>query len=104
MACLSWRRDDATGFTAAANPIYLLSDPTAPMLGGIDFEVLESDAELLMAHVGMVQVFSIDDRAGAFTAKLSPLVPVTSTHPGLALLRGRPTLRGRLEIVGASAP
>jgi hypothetical protein len=98
MACLSWQREGAKSFTVAANQIYLLSDPPDPMRGIVEFEILENDAELLMAHVGTPHVFYLDDRTGVFSAKLSPLVPVTSTHPALALLRGKPTLRGYLEV------
>ncbi len=98
MACLSWLREGGKGFTVAANPIYLLTDPTATLPGRIEFEILERDAELLVAHVGTPHTFYIDDRTGAFFARLSPLMPVTSTHPGLALLRDEPVLRGCLEI------
>jgi hypothetical protein len=101
MACLSWLRDGGKGFTVAANPVYPLSDLTAPVRGGIEFEILEIDAELLTAHVGTAHDFYIDDQTGIFSAKLSSLVPVTSTHSGLASLRGKPTLRGRLEIIDA---
>jgi hypothetical protein len=38
-----------------------LLDLTAPVLGGLEFEILESDAELLTAHVGTPRDFYIDD-------------------------------------------
>jgi hypothetical protein len=99
VACLSWKPDGTKGFTVAANPIFLLSDPTTPVVGSIEFEILARDAELLKEHVGIVQYFYIDERTGVFAAKLSPLVPVTSTHPGLEYMRNTPTLRGRLQVI-----
>jgi hypothetical protein len=67
--------------------------------GSIEFEVLESDAELLLAHTDTLHVFYINDETGVFTARLSPFVSAISTHPGLALMRDRPILRGRLGII-----
>ena len=79
-----------------------LSDLTAfkvNRIERIEFEILECEAELLVAHVGTTQVFYIDGRTGDFFAKVAPLVPNTSTHPGLAFSRGEPTLGGCLEII-----
>lgn len=99
MACLSWKPAGTKGFTIMANPIYLLEALPDTMLGSIEFEILSSDAELLVAHEGTPQFFYMNDRMGVFAARLSKLVPVTSTHPGLASLRDEPILRGRLEMI-----
>lgn len=105
MACLSWRSGDPNGpmtFTGAANPIFILTDLSAPPWERIEFEVLEDDAGALAARVGSVHFFSIDDRTGVFTAKIGALIPVSSTHPGLALLAERRVLSGYLEIIETS--
>ena len=99
MACLSWKPEHTKGFVVAANPIFPISPLSAPAGGSIEFEVFEHDAELLIAHVGTSHLFYINDDTGAFAAMLSPFVRIISTHPGLALMRDRPTLRGRLEII-----
>ena len=99
MACLSWKPEHTKGFVVAANPIYPVSDLSVGPRGSIEFEVLESDAELLKAHVGTPHAFYINDDTGAFNARLGPLVRVTSTVPALSLMRGNPTLRGSLEII-----
>ena len=103
MACLSWKPEHTKGFVVAANPIYPVSELSALTSGSIEFEILESDADLLVAHVGTPHVFYISDETGTFDARLSPFVRVISTHPGLALMRDRPTLRGRLEIIDTLA-
>lgn len=99
MACLSWRRDGGKGFTVLANPIYPLSNLSDAALDHIEFEILEADAGGLAEEAGVTYVFYIDDQIGVFSGKLSPLVPVVSTHPSLAVLRDRQTLRGSLDII-----
>ncbi|MGH7173894.1 MAG: hypothetical protein ACRELG_26755 [Gemmataceae bacterium] len=102
MACLSWRREGSKAFTVAANPIYPLTAISAPLPDRIEFEILESDAALLAAHIGTPQTFYIDGESGVFFARVSQLVPEISTHPDLALSRDKPTLRACLEIFNGS--
>ena len=104
MACLSWKLEHTKGFVVAANPIYLLSDLGVTTNGSIEFEILESDADLLIDYVSVPHTFYINDDTGVFTARLSPFVRTISTHSGLALVRNQPVLRGRLEIIKALAP
>jgi len=104
VACLSWKPEHTKGFVAAANPIYPISELRVKPGGWIEFEIPQVDAELLMAHVGTEHDFYINDETGAFTARLSPFEQVTSSHPGLAHMRDRPTLRGRLEIIATLPP
>ncbi|MGG5812222.1 hypothetical protein [Falsiroseomonas sp. CW058] len=102
MAHLSWQRGPTTGFTVAAD-IFPLTELTPHPRGVIEYEVLVTDAELLEAHVGTSHRFIVGDRVGPFLAKIGPLMQVTSTHAGLGLMRGEPTLRGRLEIIDPEA-
>ena len=104
MACLSWKPEHTKGFVVAANPIYPVSELSAQPGSSIEFEIPEIDAELLMAHVGMEHDFYINDETGTFTARLSPFERVTSSHPGLAYMRDRPTLRGRLDVIATLPP
>ena len=102
VACLSWKPEHTRGFAVAANPIYPISELIVQAGGSIEFEILEDDAELLMAHVGTKHVFYVNDETGIFTAWLSPFERVISTHPNLAPMRNTSTLRGRLEIIDTS--
>jgi hypothetical protein len=74
-----------------ANPIFPLStDQTR-----ITFEILEDDAAALRRLVGRAAFYVIDGVSAA--VRLKSLAACTSTHPGLALMREKPTLRGVLE-------
>ena len=57
VACLSWKPEHTRSFVVAANPIYLILGLNAHAGSSIEFEILESDAELLMAHAGTKHVF-----------------------------------------------
>ena len=95
MACLSIVRESGPT-TVAANPIFLL-DPMSSKSGvEVAFEVFEADGGELKSLIGEHRCFYIDDNVGVFWARLKSLEPCVSTHPGLALLRNTPTLRGVL--------
>ena len=64
------------------------------------FEMFEVDAGCLRARLGEFRNYGLDRGQQLFSAKLTSLEPCESTHPGLALLRDRPTLRGVFTIEG----
>ena len=102
MACLSILADGCPP-TSAANPIFLLDALNIRGGGEFRFEVLDAVASQQKAIVGMHQCFYIDETSGVFWAQLRSLEPCVSTHPGLALLRDKPTLRGVLVVVEEGA-
>ena len=83
-----------------ANPIFIISDEGRSKGAKLVFEVFEADASGLRARLGKLDQYGIDPRHLMFSAKLTSLEPCESTHPGLALLRDKPTLRGVLTIEG----
>jgi hypothetical protein len=99
MACLSTFQDKSKSIaTVVANPIFLTS-PIEGLPNGaeITFEVFEEFADGLRSRLAdNFQYCTID--GSKFWGKLKSLTPCTSTHPGLALLRGKPTLRCVLEV------
>ncbi|MGH8227054.1 MAG: hypothetical protein ACREU3_03970 [Steroidobacteraceae bacterium] len=99
MACLSIVREHGRT-TVAANPIFLLDPMTSQLGAEVAFEVFDADSAELKTLVGAHRCFYIDDSVGVFWAQLKSLEPCVSTHPGLALLRTRPTLHGVFVIVG----
>jgi len=98
MVCLSILRERGHT-TVAANPIFPLDALNVRGEKEIRFEVFDADANELKAIVGTHQCFYIDETSGVFWARLRSLEPCVSTHPGLALLRDKPTLRGVLVVV-----
>ena len=102
MACLSILRERGPT-TVAANPIFPLDALNVRGEGEFRFEVLDAAASQLKAIVGMHRCFYIDETSGVFWAQLRSLEPCVSTHPGLALLRDKPTLRGVLVVVEEGA-
>ena len=75
-----------------ANPIFLTSPLRTESGGEVTFEVFEIDAGGLQAVIGAKQLYHLDNKL--FWAELKSLQPCQSTHPGLSLLRHKPTLRG----------
>jgi hypothetical protein len=73
--------------------------------GGFRFGVRDDDADELKTILGEHHGFYIGDATGVFWfwARLQSLEPCVSTHPGLALSRDKPTLRGVLCIVEEGA-
>jgi hypothetical protein len=85
-----------------ANPIFVLRHPPDFAAGGtITFEVLEVDAEGLKAILNRPTTFALDGRS--FSGSLTHLGKNISTHPGLALLREKPTLRGAITVFPVSS-
>lgn len=100
MASLSIVRDDGPT-TLLANPLFML-DPIVIVDGAeARFEVFDVDAGMLKSLVGKHQCFYMDS-VGIFWAQIKSLELCTSTHPGLALLRNRPTLRGTFVMRASS--
>lgn len=99
MASLSILSEDGV-IIGCANPIFIISDGGRQKGAELVFEVFERDATGLRARLGKYEQYGIDPTQLMFTAKLTSLEPCESTHPGLALLRERPTLRGVLRIEG----
>lgn len=97
MAALSIRVDGH--FVICATPIFLTSEPSADLL---TFEVFESDAARLKSVLGKAETYYLDD--AVFFAELITLERCQSTHPGLALLRHKPTMRGVLRVHKSASP
>jgi hypothetical protein len=78
-----------------ANPVFVIS-PIQECRNGTEliFEVFEADAEALKRLVGAPQLYVFNSTSA--WGKLKSLDPCESTHPGLAYLRNKPTLRGVL--------
>lgn len=70
-----------------ANPIF----PLSASGGAFVFEVFEDDATMLKRRLGEI--------AGeSFSGKLASLEVCRSTHPGLALLQHKPTMRAVIMV------
>ena len=102
MTCLSILRERGPA-TVAANPIWPLDALNIRGGGEFRFEVFDVDASQLKAIIGAHRCFYINETSGTFWARLQSLDPCVSTHPGLALLRDKPTLRGVLVVVEEGA-
>ena len=97
MACLSIVRE-GLGATIVANPIFVTSAIEKLQTGAkLIFEVFEQDAAALGQLLGETRIYVLTP-PGNFWGKLDILEPCQSTHPGLALLRHKPTLRGVLAV------
>ncbi len=83
-----------------ANPIFIISDGGRKTGAKLVFEVFDNSARGLRRRLGKPDTYGIDPTQPLFSAILTSLEPCKSTHPGLALLRDRPTLRGVLTIEG----
>lgn len=97
MACLSRIKNIGakTLMVSVANPIFPLSShDELKARTEIAFEVLEDDAAVLYSLIGQKVNYHLEETN--FWATLKGLVPCASTHPGLNLIRDRPTLRGVL--------
>ncbi len=92
MSALSIVKPDRKVVPLVANPIFLPSPLRTESGGEVTFEVFEIDAGGLKDLVGTKQLYHLDN--ALFWAELRSLQPCQSTHPGLSLLRHKPTLRG----------
>jgi hypothetical protein len=92
MSALSIFKSDRTTIILAANPIFLTSPLRTASGAEVTFEVFQVNAHRLQALIGSKQLYSLDHQL--FWAELKSLQPSESTHPGLARLRDKPTLRG----------
>lgn len=63
----------------------------------LEFEALEVDVRTLHKYLGVKQFLTCDGNV-PFWGELVAVTPCTSTHPGLGMLRDRPTLRGTFRI------
>ena len=91
MACLSVLQDKI--YAVCANPVFPISD-----LGStFAFEVFEEDAVSLKLRLGKPDEYYIDS-VGTFFGVLQSLEPRPSTHPGLSMLRDKPTLHGVMQV------
>ncbi len=82
-------------FVVVANPVYVTSP--IEVSSEVKFEVFEEAEISLKNLVGKIRYFRLGVQA--FWAELKTLDPCESTHPGLALLRDRKTLRGVLCVM-----
>ena len=92
MSALSIFESDRQTIAVVTNPIFLTSDLRMMRGAEVTFEVFETDANRLENFVGTTQLYYLDGRL--FWAALKSLEPSQGTHPGLSLLRDKPTLRG----------
>jgi hypothetical protein len=90
-------------FVTCANPIYLTCDLDWRDGVTLSFEIFVADATSLKSRLGEVEQYCLDSQA-SFWGKLTILEPCQSTHPGLRLLRHKPTLRGVLTILTLNHP
>ena len=91
MSALSIQLENSI-FSICANPIFPLTELVVTPEAEFAFEVFEDDSDSLRRQLGQIEHYALD--GSTFWAKLSTLEPCASTHPGLALLRHKPTLRG----------
>lgn len=101
MSALSVVRDGQKAVPLVANPIFLISPLRVKSGAEVTFEVFEEDAAALKSLIGEPHLYHLDGEL--FWAQLNSLEPCESTHPGLYLLRHKPTLRGMFSIIGESA-
>jgi hypothetical protein len=92
MACLSVLVDGV--FVVCSNPIFPISEVDGRKL---IFEVFEDDAASLERRRGQIDEYCVD-ATEPFLGELVSLEMCQSTHPGLALLREKPTMRGETTI------
>ena len=79
--------------------IYLLDPlPDHNRGGEVRFEVLEADAENLKTLAGTFRLLYVSELEAPFRGQIRSLRSCVSTHPGLTMLRDRPTLCGVLAI------
>ncbi len=98
MTALSIVRDGQRAVTVLASPIFPLTSLRVQSGAELTFEVFEKDARGLKPLIGKKQLYVLHGEP--FWAELKTLEPCESTHPGLALLRDRPTLCGVFFILG----
>jgi hypothetical protein len=85
-----------------APSIFVISKPVSFENGSmLIFEVLETGAESLKSRVGMTLHYVFERQA--VWGRLESLEACDSSHPGLALMRDRATLRGVITFFGLEA-
>lgn len=97
MSVLSVQGTASTPFLVVCNPLYPLTPPPEAPGEEYVFEVLEADADDLRRRIGHLDRYALDGGV-PFSGRITSLVPVVSTHVGLALWRHRPALRGVLTL------
>jgi hypothetical protein len=80
-------------FISCANPIF----PIFESADSFVFEVFEQDASLLKNRLGKMDEYRLGT-GQPFSGKLDRLEKCESTHPGLAHLRNKPTLRAVMTV------
>jgi hypothetical protein len=98
MSALSIFKPDRQTVVGIANPIFLTSLLKMVRGAEVTFEVLDRDGAGLKILIGTKQLYYLDGRL--FWADLKSLEPCQSIHPGLTLLRHKPTLRGVFLMLG----
>ncbi len=78
-----------------ANPVFPISEPDA---GILVFEVFDQDSTGLRRRLGQIEQYVLDPRKPAFWGRVTRIEPCQSTHPGLSLLRHKPTLRVEITV------
>jgi hypothetical protein len=96
MSCLSLIRDGGI-CSVVANPVFVITPDRLEGGADVTFEVFEEDATALKALLDKPEHYVLDSTL--LWAQLKVLEPCESTHPGLALLRNRSTLRGLLRLI-----
>jgi hypothetical protein len=98
MPALSVVKPGRQAVPVVANPIFLTSPLRTEGGAEVTFEVFDIDAGALRELVGTKQLYHLDNTL--FWAELKSLLPCQNTHPGLSLLRHKPTLRGVFSMHG----
>ena|ERR1700730_848237 len=83
-------------FVVCANPIFPTSDVNNDTL---TFEVFEADAASLKHRLGKIDQYCLDKEP--FFGELVSIEMCRSSHPALAHLRDKPTMRGVMTIHSA---
>jgi hypothetical protein len=97
MTCLSIFERSGKGAVVVANPIFIISENVNWRGGQLEFEVFDADIARLKTLVGRDELFVIGTER-VFWGKLVSLEQHESTHPGLAMLRHKPTRLGIMTV------
>jgi hypothetical protein len=99
MSCLSIIEERGkTVAVVLANPIFPLSQVDFSNRGSFEFEVFEDDADGLRGRIGTFNFYTLDGER-PFWGRLKSMTKCQSTHPGLARLRHKPTLRCLVDVL-----
>jgi hypothetical protein len=86
-----------------ASPIFPVGAPDYRPGTIFEFEVLNLDGGGLHRLLNHAEYYAIGSEIG-FWGRLISLTPSVSTHQGLALMRDKPVLRARIEVLPAEIP